>query len=205
MKAAIYSRVSTDDKGQDPLNQLLQLRAFAENQGWSIIYEYGDHATGKNGDRVQFQAMMRDASRHRFDVLLFWSLDRLTREGTFRTLWYLRQLSASGIAFKSYTEQYIDSLGPFADAIIGIIGAVAQQERLRISERTKAGMARVRATGKHVGRPRADVNLDHARHLRQQGMTYTAIAKQLKLSRAVIWKRLNVSVANRHASRSCGQ
>src|SRR4051812_27739347 len=118
MDIAIYSRVSTDDKGQDPLNQLLQLRNFARKNAWHVVHEYGDVATGKNGARAQFQQMMRDANRRKFDLLLFWSLDRLTREGTFKTLCYLRQLSASGVAFKSYTEQYIDSLGPFAEAII---------------------------------------------------------------------------------------
>ena len=195
MNVAIYSRVSTDDKGQDPLNQIRQLRDFATKQGWQIMREYTDRATGKNGDRAEFRAMMRDAARHRFDLLLFWSLDRLTREGTWMTLCYLRQLSAAGVAFKSYSEQYIDSLGPFADAIIGIIGAVAQQERLRISERTKAGMERVRAAGVHVGRPRQMCDVERARRLRDEGLSYTAIAKRMKVSRAVIWKRLNI-VAN---------
>jgi DNA invertase Pin-like site-specific DNA recombinase len=85
---------------------------------------------------------------------LFWSLDRLTREGTLATLQYLRRLKDNGIAFKSFTEQYIDSLGVFSDAIIGIIAAMAQQERIRISDRTKAGLARVRAQGVKIGRPR---------------------------------------------------
>lgn len=191
MKVAIYSRVSTTDQGQDPLNQLHQLRDFAQKQSWQIGREYTDCVTGKTGDRPQFRAMLKDASAHRFDVLLFWSLDRLTREGTFKTLCYLRQLSASGVCFKSYTEQYIDSLGPFAEAIIGIIGAVAQQERLRISERTKAGMDRARRAGIHVGRPRMFCDLAEARRLREKGESYTAIAQKLRVSRAVIWKRLN--------------
>lgn len=195
MKAVIYARVSTDDKGQDPVNQLRQLREFATTQGWTIAEEYTDRATGKNGDRAQFQRMMKDAGRHKFDVLLFWSLDRLTREGTFKTLCYLRQLTAVGVKYKSYTEQYIDSLGIFSEAIVGIIGAIAEQERVRISERTRAGMARVRATGKHIGRPRKSCDLVRAQHLREQGMSYTAIAAQLKLSRAVIWKRLNLPSA----------
>jgi DNA invertase Pin-like site-specific DNA recombinase len=97
--------------------------------------------------------MWKDAAGHRFDVLLFWSLDRLTREGTLATLTYLRRLKDQGIAFKSYTEQYIDSLGVFSDAIIGILGAIAEQERIRISDRTKAGLARVRAKGVRLGRP----------------------------------------------------
>jgi DNA invertase Pin-like site-specific DNA recombinase len=97
--------------------------------------------------------MWKDAEAHRFDCLLFWSLDRLTREGTFATLQYLRRLSDLGIKFKSYSEQYVDSLGVFGEAIIGILAAVAQQERIRISERTKAGLERVRKQGVRLGRP----------------------------------------------------
>jgi DNA invertase Pin-like site-specific DNA recombinase len=70
--------------------------------------------------------MWKDAAGHRFDVLLFWSLARLTREGALATLTYLRRLKDQGIAFKSYTEQYIDLLGVFSDAIIGILGAIAE-------------------------------------------------------------------------------
>ena len=66
----------------------------------------------------------------------------------------MRRLSDLGIKFKSYTEQYVDSLGVFGEAIIGILAAVAQQERIRLSERTKAGLERVRKKGKRLGRPR---------------------------------------------------
>src|ERR1700678_2819987 len=108
LRVGIYARVSTDDKGQDPLNQLLQLREFATRQGWSIVKEYTDEQTAKNGNRPGFQTMWKDAAAHRFDCLLFWSLDRLTREGTLATLQYLRRLKDLGIAFKSYSEQYVD-------------------------------------------------------------------------------------------------
>lgn len=94
--------------------------------------------------------------------------------------------------YKSLTEQYIDSLGVFSEAIVGIIGAIAEQERLRISERTKAGMARVAATGKHCGRPQASVDLARLRSLRQKGMTITAVARRMKLSRAAVWSRLQL-------------
>lgn len=153
LRVALYARVSTDDKGQDPLNQLLQLREFALKQGWTIVMEFTDEQTAKNGNRVGFKSMWKAAEGHRFDCLVFWSLDRLTREGTFPTLQYLRRLSDLGIKFKSYTEQYVDSLGVFGEAIIGIVAAVAQQERIRLSERTKAGLARVRAQGVKIGRP----------------------------------------------------
>lgn len=156
LRVAIYARVSTDDKGQDPLNQLLALREFAIKQGWIIVAEYTDEQSAKNGNRPGFKAMWADAERHRFDCLVFWSLDRLTREGTLATLTYLKRLKDQGIAFKSFTEQYIDSLGVFGDAIIGVLAAVAQQERIRLSDRTKAGLARVRAQGKQLGRPHVE-------------------------------------------------
>lgn len=156
LRVAIYERVSTDDKGQDPLNQLLALREFAIKQGWIIVAEYTDEQSAKNGNRPGFKKMWADAERHRFDCLVFWSLDRLTREGTLATLTYLKRLKDQGIAFKSFTEQYIDSLGVFGDAIIGVLAAVAQQERIRLSDRTKAGLARVRAQGKVLGRPHVE-------------------------------------------------
>lgn len=167
----------------DPLNQLLQFREFAAPARLD-----GDQRIQGPGQRQERRA------------LLFWSLDRLTREGTWMTLCYQRQLSAAGVRFKSYTEQYIDSLGPLAEAIVGIIGAIAQQERLRISERTKAGMARARAAGVHCGRQRKPVDLTRARRLRQQGLTITAIAERMKVSRVIVWRRLNqAGVSTRYA------
>jgi len=89
MKVALYARVSTKVKGQDTENQLIQLRAFTESQGWTVTAEYVDRASGKRGDREQFQKMFAAASRREFDVLLFWSLDRLSREGALETLQHL--------------------------------------------------------------------------------------------------------------------
>ena len=79
MNCAIYARVSTRDKGQDFTNQLLALREFATKQGWTIVNEYIDQQSAKDGDREQFQRMFQDASQRKFDVLLFWSLDRLSQ------------------------------------------------------------------------------------------------------------------------------
>jgi DNA invertase Pin-like site-specific DNA recombinase len=72
-------------------------------------------------------------------VLLFWSLDRLRREGTVATLSHLQRLHQYGVGYRSYTEQYLDSTGIFKEAVIGILAAVAPQERIRLSERTVAG------------------------------------------------------------------
>src|SRR3989441_2691662 len=104
---AIYSRVSTRDRGQEFTNQLLALREFAAKQGWVIVNEYIDQQSAKDDDREQFRQMFQDASQRRFDVLLFWSLDRLTREGVLETLQHLRRLTSYRVAWRSFTEQYL--------------------------------------------------------------------------------------------------
>lgn len=198
MKVAIYARVSTDDRGQDPRNQLLQLREFvSKQQGWEIVNEYTDRATGKNGNRPHFRAMMQDARRHKFDILLFWDLSRITREGVFKTLFYLRQLSDAGVKYKSFQEPFLDTTGIWGEVITAVFATLAQEGSRLISERTKAGIARrMKQEGATWGRKRLRLNADRARQLQEAGMSYTAIAKRLGCSRAVIWRRLNLPAQN---------
>src|SRR6266853_4695624 len=145
MKVGLYARVSTKDKGQETENQLVQLREFAAKQNWPITREYIDRETGSKSDRAQFQAMFADASRRKFDLLLFWSLDRLSREGALETLQHLQRLTSYGVAYRSFTEPYLDSLGAFRDGVISILACLARQERIRLSERTIAGLEKARA------------------------------------------------------------
>jgi len=91
MDVAIYSRVSSDK--QDNQNQLDQLRGFAASQGWRITREYIDTAAGKHGEREEFKALFKAASRREFELVLFWSLDRLSREGALETLQHLNRLT----------------------------------------------------------------------------------------------------------------
>jgi DNA invertase Pin-like site-specific DNA recombinase len=137
-----YTRVSTSK--QEAGNQLNQLRDFAQKQGWRVICEYTDLITGKHAEREQFQLMFEAASQRRFDVLLFWSLDRLSREGALETLTHLNRLTGYGIQWRSLTEQYLDSTGIFREAVIGILAVIAKQERVRLSERTRAGLERAK-------------------------------------------------------------
>jgi DNA invertase Pin-like site-specific DNA recombinase len=143
-RVAIYGRVSTRDKGQEVENQLAQLREFAAKQGWTISCEYADRESGANRDRIEFQEMFRDAAHRRFDLLLFWSLDRFTREGVLETLTHLNRLTGAGVGYRSFTEPYFDSCGIFKDAVISILATIARQERIRLSERVRAGLARAR-------------------------------------------------------------
>jgi DNA invertase Pin-like site-specific DNA recombinase len=190
-RVALYARVSTKDKGQDHENQLIQLRAFAKTQNWTVVHEYVDQASGKRSDREQFQAMFAAASRREFDVLAFWSLDRLSREGTVETLNHLQRLTSYGVDYRSYTEQYLDSTGIFKEAVIGILAAIAKQERVRLSERTIAGLERARVQGRVGGRPRAEDDpstMKAFRRLRESGLSVRKIAAEMKVSPTTVQK-----------------
>jgi DNA invertase Pin-like site-specific DNA recombinase len=182
MKIAIYARVSTKDKGQDTLNQLTQLREFAAKQNWAISREYVDRESAAKSDRTEFQRMFEDASRRKFDLLLFWALDRLSREGALRTLQHLDRLESYGVGFRSYTEPYFDSCGIFKEAVVSIVATLAKQERIRLSERTRAGLAVARAKGRKLGRPKLTVSAAEIARLRAQGLSLRAVGRSLGIS-----------------------
>lgn len=188
MNVAIYSRVSTSKQEAD--NQLIQLRDFASKQGWYIVAEYVDQLTGKNADRAEFQRMFADASQRKFDLLLFWSLDRLSREGALETLLHLNRLTGYGIQWRSLTEQYLDSTGLFRDAVIGILAVIAKQERVRLSERTRAGLERAKRQGKTLGRPRVCIDSDQVRDMRARGWSWGAISRETGVARATCQKAI---------------
>jgi DNA invertase Pin-like site-specific DNA recombinase len=181
MKIALYLRVSTDK--QETENQAIQLRDFAAKQGWQIVAEYCDYESGSKADRAQFQQMFADASRRKFDLVLFWALDRLSREGVYQTLQHLNRLESYGVGFRSFTEPYFDSCGVFKDAVIAIMATLAKQERIKRAERTRAGLARVRAAGKRLGRPRSiQATSGDVARLRHAGRSYRAIGAELGIS-----------------------
>jgi len=188
MNCAIYARVSTRDKNQDFRNQLIALGEFAGKQRWRIVAEYVDEQSAKDGNREQFQRMFQDASTRKFDVLLFWSLDRLSREGVLETLQHLQRLTSYGVAWRSFTEQYLDSTGIFRDAVIGILAVIAKQERVRLAERTRAGLERVRMAGKKLGRPTAKADSAAIQALRVGGASWSEIARRTGLARATCQK-----------------
>ncbi len=180
-KVALYARVSTKER-QDVENQLAELRLYARRQKWNLVEEYIDRESGAKPNRPKFRRLFRDAHRGRFDIVLFWSVDRFSREGALKTLQHLQQLSDYGCQWKSLTQEYLDSTGVFADAIVALLAVLAQQERETIRARVKAGMARAKREGKHVGRPKKIFDRAKARRLRGAGRTYRQIAQELGVS-----------------------
>jgi DNA invertase Pin-like site-specific DNA recombinase len=182
MRIALYARVSTKEDAtnkQEYENQLLQLRDFVKrksSENWEIVAEYADRASGGKADRAEFKKMLDSASRKEFDCLLFWSLDRFSREGIYQTLGYLRRLSEYGVDWFSYREEFLRSLGPWKEMVLSIFASLAEMERLRQSERVKAGIARVQRQGKHFGRKRIILDRVKIKDLRENGRSVQEIA-----------------------------
>jgi DNA invertase Pin-like site-specific DNA recombinase len=151
-RAAIYVRVSTDEQSVE--NQEAELRATAERMGHEIIAVYRDKgisgAKGRNG-RPGFDAMHRDAARRRFDMVMAWSVDRLGRSLQ-DLVGFLSELHALKIELYLH-QQGLDTTTPAGKAMFQMMGVIAEFERTLIQERVRAGMARAKREGKHVGRP----------------------------------------------------
>ncbi len=101
---------------------------------------------------------------------------------------HLNRLTTYGIAYRSFAEPYLDSTGIFRDAIISILACLAKQERVRLSERTRAGLAVARSRGRRLGRPKLTVDVAEIRHLRDTGASYRVIARKLNVSEGTIRK-----------------
>jgi DNA invertase Pin-like site-specific DNA recombinase len=153
-RAALYLRVSTD--GQTSDNQRRVLMEVAERRGWVVATAYEDAGiSGAKGRdrRPGFDAMLKDATRRRFDVLLFWSIDRLGRS-TAAVAAALAELEAAGVAIYADKEA-VDATTPHGRAMLQMAAVFAELERSMIRERVMAGLARVRAEGKKkLGRPK---------------------------------------------------
>ena len=183
MRIGIYARVST--KKQDEMNQLDQLRQFiAAQDGWTLEIEFIDKVSGSGKkERKQFDAMMLAASQKKFDLLLFWSLDRLSREGIVKTIGYLETLKGWNVGYRSYSQPFLDSGNAMVNGIVlSVLAAVAQQERITISERTLAGLQRARKEGRILGRRPVIVDVARARQMQKQGLGLRPIAAKLGCS-----------------------
>lgn len=214
-RVALYLRVSTkgvkNGREQSPENQRKQLRAFAKAMEWHIVAEYEDRESGAKGEkeRAQFRAVMEAASRREFDTVLVWSLDRFTREGIGKTFGHLKKLDGYGVKFRSFSENFLDTTSEFGDLVVAIFAFVASFERRRIKERIAAGLARARAQGTALGRPRVVVNRTKVWQLREEGMSINEICDEMGLShgtvqRIVLAARTNESEHARHHRASQG-
>lgn len=207
MRAVIYSRVSTRDKGQDPENQSRAIRAWALANGHEIVAEYSDHVSGSGKrTRPEFLRLMADAAAKKFDLVIVWALDRLTREGVARTFEYIQKLTTHDVQFASFTEEHFRTTGPAGELMIAVAAWIAKQERVRISERVTAGLVTAREKGSrgimsksgkrlagNSGREPAiqdEAVVLEMRALRGRGLGIRAIAAQCGVKKSTAWRML---------------
>ena len=182
-KAAIYARVSTPDQHVE--TQLYDLRKLAAQRGFEVSREYCDRGiSGSKTRRPGLDAMMADARRGEFSVLLVAAFDRIARS-TKNFLEIVDELSDLEIEFISAREA-IDTSGPMGRMFITLVGSIAELERSLIVERIKAGMRRARMEGQRLGR--APLKIDHDALVRDRlaGMSLTSVAKKYGVSRASV-------------------
>jgi len=188
-RAVLYVRVSTPDQSIEP--QLLDLRQMAAARGYEIVREYSDKLSGTKSKRHGLDALLSDAQRHRFDVVMVWAFDRMARSVR-HFLEVLDELNHLGIEFVSFRES-IDTSGPLGRAMVVIVGAIAELERNLIVERVKAGMRRAKLEGRQIGRSRLDVNREQVVTDRRSGMSLTQVAKKHCISRASVCRLMKAN------------
>jgi putative DNA-invertase from lambdoid prophage Rac len=184
MRAALYLRVSTEE--QTTANQRQVLEELAQRRGWRVERVVDETASGA-GDRPLWRRLMTDARHRAFDVVVVWALDRIGRS-MHGTIADVVELDRVGVDVVSYSEPWLDMRGPTRTLLIAVFSWVAEQERDRLVERTKAGMERARRQGKRLGPPiRVNRNtLAEASTLVDQGYAVARAARELGLSEATL-------------------
>jgi DNA invertase Pin-like site-specific DNA recombinase len=189
-KAAIYVRVSTADQHVE--SQLYDLREVAEQRGLEVVKEYEDRGvSGTKARRPGLDALMADARRKKFSVVLVAAFDRVARS-TKHFLHVIDELDSLGIEFLSRREN-IDTSGPMGRLFLTLISSIAELESDLIRERVRAGMRRAKLEGRQIGRSRLDVDREQVVQDRRSGMSLTLVAKRHSISRASVCRMVKQS------------
>ncbi len=196
-RAALYARVSTADKGQDPETQLVPLREFAAAQGWVIAGEWVDLASAADlNARSAWRELLDACARRRVDLVVLWRMDRAFRS-VLHAANTLERLRGWGVGLRSYSEPWLDTTSPFGEALYYITVAYAQLERGILGERTRAGLERARRQGWRLGRPGGTARPDFdqrwsiiRRMIETGGISQRAAAAALGVSRSTVGRLL---------------
>lgn len=189
-RAAIYLRVSREDQTTE--NQRIELEHLAAARGWTIVHTYRDHGiSGAKGRdrRPGLDAMLKDATRRRFDVVMAWAVDRLGRSLT-DLLDTMNTLNAAGVDLLLH-EQALDTTAPHGRLLFQITGAFAEFEREMIRARVNAGIRRAQKhgtrSGRAIGRPKIDPKVEERiRKALGKGTGVLKTARELGVGTSVV-------------------
>ena len=185
MRTALYARVSTNDKGQDPEVQMREMREFCPRRGWEIVDAYVDAGiSGSKERRPQLDRLIADARRRKFDAVLVYRFDRFARSMR-QLVNALAEFQSLGIEFVSLHEG-VDTSTPDGRLVFGIMASIAEFERELIRDRVRSGIRHARAKGKRLGRPRIHVNAARIANLRHQDRSWSEIAAETGLSTGTV-------------------
>jgi DNA invertase Pin-like site-specific DNA recombinase len=178
-RVGLYLRVSTNEQTTE--NQRRELERVAEQRGWQVVEVYSDHGiSGAKGrdKRPAFDQLCTDCARGKLDMVAAWSIDRLGRS-LHHVVNFMAELNDQGVGLYLH-QQAVDSSTAAGRAMLAMCGVFAEFERSMIVERVNAGLARARAQGKTLGRPRVSARTEaQIRRLRAKGMGMGRIARQL--------------------------
>lgn len=192
-RAALYARVSTEDKHQSPELQLRALREYAGRRDFEVT-EFVDTASGRKATRPEYQKMLAAVQKRELDVVLVWRYDRFARS-THELINQLEEFKALGVDFVSITEG-TDTTTPQGKLFFTLISGFAEFESELIAQRVRAGMEEARAQGKHLGRPQLDTRLvKEIKKLRKQKVSFGEIAKRLNIGKSTAVKYSKVKAA----------
>lgn len=196
-RAAIYARVSTRKRKerngemiyqQDPETQLKPCREYCQRMEWDY-QEYFDRESGSKADREQLNQLMEDARLKKFDVLVFYKLDRLARSVK-QLIELFDFLGSKNIDIVSIKDP-IDTTTPSGKLIFHIMAAISEFERELTRQRVIDGIDRAKEEGKHIGRKPVKLNLEIAKEMKKQGFSYEQISEKLGVSKATVYLKLN--------------
>jgi DNA invertase Pin-like site-specific DNA recombinase len=189
VKVALYARVSKSDETQNPENQFIRLRKYAQDQGYEVYEEYVDKASGADPNRPYLDKLLNDAKAHRFKIILTVKLDRIARS-TINFYTFLNELKSAKVEFQCIDQPDISTTSSTGKLLMALLGAIAEFERDLIRERVNAGLARAKAEGKRFGRPPKAFDLEMAFKMKKEGRSLGEIAKTANVSKATVINRL---------------
>lgn len=185
MRVALYARVSTDNHGQDPDNQLFILRDLAVNRGYEVVGEYIDYASGKDPNRPQWKTVMALANDRRIDGIFALRLDRVMRSVQHLCA-TIEQLTVASVKL-IFSDMSFDPKDPTSMLTINFLSAIAQWEREINSRRTKEGLEARKKKGVQLGKKRRDdIPIMQIARMRAEGISWYAISKVLGIPRTTI-------------------
>ncbi|MGO8996496.1 MAG: recombinase family protein [Polyangiaceae bacterium] len=187
-RAALYLRVSKSDGSQSVENQRPEIEQLAAARGFEVVHVYEEAASAAK-HRPEYEQMQKDARRGKFGALVVWSLDRFGRSMV-GNLQDVLELDRIGVTVVSVRETWLDTGSPVRSLLVAIFSWVAEQERTRLVERTKAGIDRARRAGKRIGRPPRRVDVERARELRAAGRTLREVAGELGVGVATLHRAM---------------